>query len=261
MKNRCLKDQFVRFAEIEGKYTRCGQWAGKSKRTGSNGLNGPSERAANLNEERTMTKKYGKISAAKRAEAQNAGGLAGTFDDGFDDGEIGEQGLGASMASHPVFGALGGGALAGTGLLVAKGMRKTHPRVAKYAGVVALAVGGIPSLGLVLFSRKYRGAGYLGLAMTALVGGIELVRVMFVEPELGLYQAEMTGAGIEILDAQADAIAEAMVAGALGQPGVQILGQTTAAQAMGLGMYQTESVQGAHPIEVMGVTPYTGHFG
>ena len=61
-----------------------------------------------------------------------------------------------------------------------------------------------------------------------------------------------------ILDSQADEIAEAMVAGALGQSPIQILGQSTPAQSMGLGMYQSEPVADAG---IMGVTPYTGHFG
>jgi hypothetical protein len=163
----------------------------------------------------------------------------------------------------PVWGAIAGVGLTELGILVAKGMRKSSPRLAKYAGGVGLLTGGIPSAIALIFPTTRR-AGILGLATTAIAGVAELLRAHWVEPNLGLYQPEMTGADIEVMDTEADMMAEAMVAGALGQGSpLQILGQSTAQSALaGLGIYQPE-MTGATPLDVSGgggYSPFSGTF-
>ncbi len=225
---RCqTEERFV--VDKFGDYQRCRVFA-----DGANKALGAPQR-----EGKTMTKTQGKGSIPA------GDNLAGLFDPDF--GEIYYGGL------SPAYGAMIGAGAAGAGLLVGKALRKNHPRVAKWAGLVALGTGGVAA-GVMIAMPRTRRAGYLAAAMAGLIAGIELLRGHWVEPQmndsLGLYQQEIADQGITIMDAQADAIAEALVSGALGQgqPGVQILGQGTPEEAMG--MYQPEI---ARPLEVGGV--------
>ena len=169
--------------------------------------------------------------SADRADAKfdmvGDGALGGLFDIGYY-GEI-----------SPVWGALVGGVLTEAGILIAKSMRAKSPRVAKYAGLMGLAFGGVPSAVALIFHSTRR-AGYLGLAVTAIASVGELLRAFYVEPSLGLYEGETAGA-FEIMDNDADEIAESMIAGALGEvPGLQMLGQ------------YSPDFAGFQPMEVMG---------
>jgi hypothetical protein len=180
--------------------------------------------------------------------------LSGLFDSD-DYGYAGEM--------SPAWGALIGAGLAEGGILIGKAMRRTHPRMAKYAGVVGLLAGGVPA-GVAIIFPSTRRAGLLGLAVTAIASVGEFIRANYVEPQLGFYQPEMTGAGgIEILgDEEADYMAEAMIANALGAGGmpIEVMGQPSAQSALaGLGLYQPE-MTGARPMDVMGVSPYSGSF-
>jgi hypothetical protein len=226
---RCLRSEKIVVGGL-GDYLRCGAWE------------------THAHKEKAMKTKFNSV--AERSEVAG-GGLGGLFDPDFGD-MYGE--------TSPAWGALLGGGVAGGALLAAKAMRGHSPRVAKYAGLIALAAGGLPSVAAIFF-HKTRRAGYLGLAMSAIIGVTETLRALFVEPNLGLYADDairgLGAGGIEILDAQADAIAEAMISGALGAGGIEILGQQTPAQAMGIGMYQPEAI-GAHPLEVSGVQPFSG---
>lgn len=247
MRYDCTREEEVEVGEL-GSFETCAEFNGVAPRWGRR------------KKERTM-KGQKKTSAAKRApfaEIGYDGDDAGLGDGFFDFGDPGEL--------SPVWGSLLGAGLAGGGVLTAKAMRKTHPRVAKYAGVVGLLAGGVPST-VALFFHQTRRAGLLGLGVSAIVGVSELIRSLYVEPQFGLYQPEMTGAGLEILGedvdgGEADEIAAAMMQGALGA-GVplEIMGQSTPQQAMaGLGLYQPE-MTGANPLEVMGaVQPFSGMF-
>lgn len=234
-RRRCIASERVTFQGL-GSFVRCAAFEK------SEALFGEGDEDSDTTEENDMNaKKIGKFSSAR--SAGDAGGeLAGLFD--------GDMGL-YWGEMNPAWGAIIGGGLAGVGLLAGKALRGKLPRAAKYGWAVSAAAGGIPSL-VAVFFPAYRRAGYMGLAATAIVSGVEFIRAMFVEPQLndfGAYAAEMTGAGLEILDAQADALAEQMIDGALGQgqaPGINILGQP-GGQGMG-SIYQTEMA--ASPIEM-----------
>jgi hypothetical protein len=243
MKNSCTQAEQITVGDL-GRFVRCGVWNGKKKVQ-------PRKRS---DKERKMEK-----STLKQAELDETATLGDFYDDGM--GDPGEW--------SPVWGAVLGAGLTEGGILIAKAMRKSSPNVAKYAGAVGLLAGGVPSAIAIIFPSTRR-AGFLGLAVSAIAGVGELIRSHYVEPTLGLYQPEMTGADtIEVMggpDHEADMMAEALIAGALGQtaPGggqaLQIVGQATPQQALaGLGLYQPE-MTGARPLEVSGVNPYSGQF-
>jgi hypothetical protein len=186
--------------------------------------------------------------------------LAAVHDSG--EGEFGDAGnlgfiedFGYPGEFNPAYGALAAAALTEAGILTAKHMRPTHPGLAKWAGLVGLVAGGLPSTAALFFDRTRR-AGWLGLAVTAVAAGAELLRSHFVEPQLGMYAPEMTD-GVQILDA--DMAAEAAIQDALAE-GLQIMGQSTPQQA--LGMYAPEMTGGLgyNPMEVSGYAgaPYSG---
>jgi hypothetical protein len=193
----------------------------------------------------TRSMKFDQFSAGEPAEVASDE-LGGLFD-----------GYGYYGEVSPAWGALLGAGLAGGGLLAAKAMRHSSPRIAKYAGFIALAAGGIPST-IALFFRKTRSAGFLGLGLTAVIAITELLRGHYIEPEmngaLGEYAAEMAGADLQILgeSADTDAVAQALVAGALGMPsGLQIMGGGT---PVSLGLYQDEMAGAQEP--AMSLSPY-----
>jgi hypothetical protein len=234
-----------------GSFIRCAVWDGPQgqMRDGELGAEPDEENEQDTNaiEGVTMTRsmKFDQFSAGEPAEVASDE-LGGLFD-----------GYGYYGEVSPAWGALLGAGLAGGGLLAAKAMRHTHPRVAKYAGFIALASGGIPSA-IALFFRKTRSAGFLGLGLTAVIAVTELIRGHYVEPEmngaLGEYAAEMAGADLQILGGadDTDMVAQALVAGALGEPsGLQIMG----GGQMSIGLYADE-MAGAH--ESTTVSPYQG---
>lgn len=202
-----------------------------------------------------MTRKFKGLNAAD-APVGEVDDLRGAGEaelrDGFAD--LGAHG-GGGMS--PVWGALIGTGLASAGILVAKSMRAKRPKVAKYAGVVGLLAAGLPSVAAI-FTRKYRRAGYLGLATGTIVAVGEMIRSMYVEPQFG---------AVEILGDEYDGIGEYDIDGlGMYQPemtdgmgaGIEVLGQTTPAEAMG--MYQPELT--AAPLDVAGLAmaPYGGSF-
>jgi len=160
---------------------------------------------------------------------------------------------------HVGWGALIGGGFTSAGMLLAKGLTRKSSKWSKYAGGVGILAGGLPAAVMLFFPRTRR-AGYLALAVSAIEGLTELIKDIWIEPRqlagynMGLYQPEMTdGLGADDISILGDM--------EYGEAPLQILGETTPAQA--LGAYQTEMTGGASPLDVMGggaVQPYSGHF-
>jgi hypothetical protein len=106
-----------------------------------------------------------------------------------------------------------------------------------------------------IFTRKYRRAGYLGLATGTIVAVGEMIRSMYVEPQFGA--VEILGDDYGEYDIDGLGMYQPEMTDGMGA-GIEVLGQTTPAEAMG--MYQPELTSAPLDVAGLAMAPYGGSF-